>query len=88
MCPAPLTVACFFVRERSSHCRFLIDTEAEVSVIPSLKSDRQHRQCGVIFQAPNAVPIPTYDTQSFTLNLGLRRQYRWVFTVADIKHPI
>ena len=49
----------FFVRERSSHYHFLIDTGAEVSVIPSLKSDRQHCQCGVSLQATNGVPIPT-----------------------------
>ena len=57
-------------------------------MIPSLKSDRQHRQCGASLQAANGIPIPTYGTRSLTLNLGLRRPYRWVFIVADVKYPI
>uniref|UniRef100_A0A1X7SIA8 Reverse transcriptase domain-containing protein n=1 Tax=Amphimedon queenslandica TaxID=400682 RepID=A0A1X7SIA8_AMPQE len=78
----------FFTFDRTSHHHFLIDTGAEVSVIPPLQSDRRHRQTGVNLQATNGIPIPTYNTRSLTLNLGLRRPYHWVFTVADVKHPI
>ena len=78
----------FFVRERLSHRRFLVDTGAEISVIPPVQSDRQHRQCGVHLQAANGVTITTFGQRSLTLNLGLRRPYRWIFTIADVSHPI
>ena len=78
----------FFVRERLSHHRFLVDTGAEISVIPPVQSDRQHRQCRVHLQAANGVTITTFGQRSLTLNLGLRRPYRWIFTIADVSHPI
>ena len=61
---------------------------AEISVIPPVQSDRQHRQCGVHLQAANGVTIATFGQRSLTLNLGLRRPYRWIFTIADVSHPI
>ena len=78
----------FFVRERLSHRRFLVYTGTEISVIPPVQSDRQHCQCGVHFQAANGVTIATFGQRSLTLNLGLRRPYRWIFTIADVSHPI
>ena len=67
----------FFVLERSSHRRFLVDTGAAVSVLPPVKSDRQHSQSGVHLLAANGTAILTFGTRSLTLNLGLRRPFRW-----------
>ena len=39
-------------------------------------------------QAVNNTVITTYGTRSLTLDLGLRRTFRWVFVVADVKNPI
>ena len=78
----------FFVLEWSSHRRFLVDTGAAVSVLPPVKSDRQHSQSGVHLLAANGTAILTFGTRSLTLNLGLRRPFRWVFTIADVRHPI
>jgi hypothetical protein len=36
----------------------------------------------------NNTPIATYGTRSLTLDLGLRRTFRWVFLVANVKNPI
>jgi hypothetical protein len=36
----------------------------------------------------NNTPIPTFGTRSLTLNLGLRRNFRWVFVVAETSTPI
>uniref|UniRef100_A0A1X7VKM7 Reverse transcriptase n=1 Tax=Amphimedon queenslandica TaxID=400682 RepID=A0A1X7VKM7_AMPQE len=74
--------------KRSSNHRFLVDTGTEISVIPPRQSDKQHLQLGFHLQAANGVTIPTYGTRSLTLDLGLRRPYCWVFTVADVRHPI
>ena len=78
----------FYVTDRTSGLRFLVDTGAEASVIPPVRTDRKHQQDGPGLQAVNGTPIVTYGTRSLTLDLGLRRTFRWVFTIADIKTPI
>ena len=78
----------FFVLERTSDRRFLVDTGAEVSVLPVSQVDRQSGYMGPSLQAANGTTISTYGSRSLTLNLGLRRPFRWVFLVADVKHPI
>ena len=78
----------FFVLERVSHRRFLVDTGAEISVVLPTKADRKCCQTGVTLQAANGASIATFGQRSLTLNLGLRRPFRWIFTIADVKHPI
>ena len=39
-------------------------------------------------QAVNKSPIKTFGQRSFTLDLGLRRVFRWIFVVTDIPTPI
>ena len=77
-----------FVLERLSHRRFLVDTGAEISVVPPTKADRKYCQTGVTLQAANGASIATFGQRSLTLNLGLRCPFRWIFTIADVKHPI
>ena len=36
----------------------------------------------------NHSTIATFGSTSRTINLGLRRTFRWVFLIADVKHPI
>ena len=71
---------------KTSH-RFLVDTGAEVIVIPPTAADRKHKH-ELRLRAVNGSPIPTYGTWSITLDLGLRRVFRWIFIVADIQMPI
>ena len=78
----------FFILEKSTHQRYLVDTGAEVSTIPPTKLDRQHGPVSLSLQAANGSQISTYGTRSLTLNLGLRRPFRWLFIIADVKHPI
>ena len=33
-------------------------------------------------------PIPTFGTRSLSLNLGLRRDFHWIFVVAEVSKPI
>nr|VZI12561.1 unnamed protein product [Spirometra erinaceieuropaei] len=63
----------FYINDKSSGLRFLVDTGAEVSVIPSL---RRHRLKPSQFslQAANSTTISTYGQRSLTLDLGLRRR--------------
>ena len=77
----------FHITDRLSGLRFLIDTGAQVSVIPPLPPDR-NTPSTLTLQAVNNTRIRTYGTRSLSLNLGLRRTFRWVFVVADVANPI
>ncbi len=77
-----------YVTDRESRLRFLVDTGAEVSVIPPSKAERKNRQDTYGLIAANNTPIATYGTRSLTLNLGLRRAFRWVFIIANVRNPI
>ena len=77
-----------YVTDRESRLRFLVDTGAEVSIIPPSKAERKNRQDTIGLLAANGSPIVTYGTRSLTLNLGLRRTFRWVFMVANVRNPI
>ena len=65
-----------------------MDTGAEVSVIPRSHTTRPGRRDNLNLQAVNGSSIATFGTQSLTLNLGLRRTFRWIFIIADVGHPI
>ena len=69
-----------FVQDKTSHSRFLIDTGADVSVIPPTIWERTHQR-GSPLQAAKNTTIPTYGEKSMTLNLGLRRVFPWIFTI-------
>lgn len=78
----------FYITDKLTGHRFLIDTGAEVSVIPPSQSDRLHKQ-DLVLQAANNTSITTYGRRSLTLlNLGLGREFQWIFIVADVKRPI
>ena len=77
-----------FLTDSNSGCRFLIDTGAEVSVIPPSSTDRKNKQDCSGLQAVNGSSIATFGTRSLTLDLGLRRVFRWIFVIADIHTPI
>ena len=78
----------FFIMDRSSGCHLLVDTGAEVSVLPSSFNDRKQRQEGCNLLAVNGSPINTFGKRSLTLDLGLRRTFRWVFIIANVQSPI
>ena len=78
----------FFVTDCTTGVRFLIDTGAEVSVIPPIPNDRAKQQSGVILRAANDSLIHTFGTRSHTLDLGLHQKFQWVFIVAGVKRPI
>ena len=77
----------FYVTDTSTKQQFLIDTGAEVSVLPPQPTGRAHRQ-GYDLQAANSSTIATYGTRSLILNLGLRRSFSWIFTIANVNHTI
>ena len=84
----PLPSCLFFITDRTTGNKFLVDTGAEVSVIPPSRAERQYRRDSLTLQAANNTSIATYGKRSLTLNLGLRRTFRWIFVIADVRHPI
>nr|VZH99319.1 unnamed protein product [Spirometra erinaceieuropaei] len=77
----------FYINDKSSGLRFLVDTGAEVSAILPLR--RHHlKPSKFSLQAANSTTISTYGQRSLTLDLGLRRRFQWVFIEADVKSTI
>ena len=60
----------FYVTDKETHIRFLVDTGSEVSVIPPSASDRKHVPDTLSLTAVNNTPIPTYGKRLLNLNLG------------------
>lgn len=73
-----------FIYDTLSGINYLIDTGADVSIIPA--SDHQKRTIkpkkSNLFAA-NKTPIDVYGTKTLKLNLNLRREFSWTFIIAD-----
>lgn len=77
-----------FLYDSKNRLNFLIDTGADISVIPrsaapGAKLDRHSR-----LTAANGSTIATYGERLLKVDLGLRREYPHVFTVAAVTRPI
>ncbi|XP_064480559.1 uncharacterized protein LOC135394048 [Ornithodoros turicata] len=77
----------FFIACKSHGFRFLVDTGAQVSVLPASAADKR-RPVMHHLSAVNGTSIPVYAERSLALDVGLRRQFRWIFLVAAVTHPI
>ena len=78
----------FYITDTISNYRFLIDTGTEVSVLPATSAEHRQQQADFSLVAVNGASIPTFGKRSVTLNLGLRRTFRWVFVIANVHIPI
>ncbi len=55
------------ITDRSNHLTFLVDTGAQISVLPPTHTDRLRKQEGRNLSAVNGTGIATYGTHSLTL---------------------
>ncbi|BHF60579.1 hypothetical protein SprV_0100354400 [Sparganum proliferum] len=78
----------FYVCDKVTLRRFLVDTGAQISVVPPTPVDRRCPSPGLHLQAANCSPISTFGSLSLTLNIGLRRSFSWIFVIADVPHAI
>ena len=78
----------FFVSDKTTRTRFLVDTGSEVSAIPSSPADRRRTPDKLTLMAVNDIPISTYGKCSLTLNLGLRWSLPWIFIITEVQQPI
>lgn len=74
--------------DNSTKLKFLIDTGADLSVIPksSIKYNLQPEK--LTLYAANGTEIKTYGTKLLNLDLNLRRKFSWSFVIADVNQPI
>lgn len=78
-----------FMKDKTSNKYFLVDTGADVSVIPPNYTDPSNTQnLGIKIFAANGSQIRTFGTKKLNLDLGLRRNFEWNFIIADVSKPI
>lgn len=65
-----------------------MDTGADISVIPKRMVRGAHKPTDIRLFAANNTEIRTYGIKTQTLNIGLRRPFRWDFIIADVRQPI
>lgn len=77
----------FYVWDKNTCQRFLVDTGAEISVYPA--SAFQCRNCtrGRELQAANGTRIQTYGNKQLQLDLTIGR-FSWKFTLAQVSRPL
>ena len=73
--------------DKLSGRRFLVDTGAEVSVLPATGLDTRTNPTGSSLKAANGSTITTYGVRTTKLHFGTH-QYKWDFTVADVSRPL
>ncbi len=84
---APIKSRRLFIYDDATKARYLIDSGADVSVLPAKKSDRV-TTADLKLYAANGTAIDTYGERLIELHLGFRRSFRWRFIVANVQYPI
>lgn len=78
------------VVDRKSGLRFLVDTGANISVLPATK--RLFGDSASIsdykLYAANGSEIKTFGVKTLVLNFSLRRPFTWAFVLTDVRQPI
>ena len=86
---SPAQRALLWVRDTSSGERFLVDSGAEVSVVPATEADRRAQPSTAYdLVAANHTPIATYGTRTLRLDLAPVDCLPWAFVVADVNKAI
>ena len=75
------------VQDEESGMKLLVDTGAEVSLIPPTPHDRKFGKTSIALTAANGSAIRTYGKPTLTLHLA-SRTYRWPFTIAEVSRSI
>ncbi|GBP17365.1 hypothetical protein EVAR_70487_1 [Eumeta japonica] len=83
-----LQIARLIIYDKHTNVKFLIDTGADVSVVPPKAADRKSQHNTPTFFAANGSPIKTFGQRRLSLSLGLRRSLTWNFFIADVNIAI
>ena len=77
----------FFILDKTSGRQFLVDTGAEVSVLPATGQDTRMGQSSPSLMAANGSSIKTYGVRTIPLRCT-SKTYEWNFIVADVSRPL
>ena len=75
-----------YIPDTRSGRRFLVDTGAAISVVPRIDPKAMPEETNLT--AANGSKISTYGEALLSLDIGLRRDFKWIFVIADVKFPI
>lgn len=75
------------VRDKRSHREFLIDTGAQISVVPATWHDKRRTSPGALLYAANGTTINTYGSRNVSLQIG-DSTYPTRLVIADVNRPI
>lgn len=73
--------------DNTTGIKFLIDTGAEISLLPPTFTRSKSESSLKLFAANNS-KIATYGTKRMKLDLGLRRPLDWTFCIADVPYAL
>lgn len=77
-----------FVHDRANGQRYLVDSGAEVSVMPAAPVDRLACRRELSLSAANGTKIATFGSTKKLLNFGLNKKFPCTFILADVRYPI
>ncbi|UYV63747.1 hypothetical protein LAZ67_2005485 [Cordylochernes scorpioides] len=77
-----------FITDYRNKISFLLDTGAEISVLPPRPEDRRYGPTNFTLTPANNSPIKTYGERFLNLDLGLCRDFKWIFIIADTNKAI
>ena len=75
------------IRNNTSGYNFLIDTGADISILPASSRDIKNLQQTRLLPAPDGKSIPSFGTRLFFFVLESTK-YSWSFIIAAVKRPI
>ena len=81
------TSALLYIYDNMSRLRFLVDTGADVSVLPALASQRSLPPALHLYAA-NGTKIPVYLRKTVQLDFNLGRAFEWTFYVGNVSKAI
>ncbi|XP_035210731.1 uncharacterized protein LOC118185052 [Stegodyphus dumicola] len=76
-----------FIKDRKTGIKFLIDSGADISLIPADTKSKSTCTSYKLYAA-NGTEIPTFGSKVLTVDLGLRRPFQWPFVVAKVNRGI
>ncbi|XP_014214506.1 uncharacterized protein LOC106643754 [Copidosoma floridanum] len=76
------------IRDHHLKVDFLLDSRSVVSILPRPPNFSQAQREALTLYAANHSPIHTYGSWKINLNLGLRRDFQWEFTIANVAQAI
>lgn len=81
-------VSSLFVTDRSTNVQYLVDTGSDLCVYPHSALRKRRTKTDFQLNAANGSVIETYGFVEHSLIFGLRRNFVWLFTVANVTKPI